>query len=239
MLDGRLGLRSALQCSSRSRKGPASALQNRTCSPAAAVTSRIPHTQFALLPTPPAPWQRPRTRGSGKFRFWHDERRFKGSSDRCVVQQALFDAGGARTGGYPKCSPLPGPLGHQRPSDWDLLWSPARTALKAVPALKLGQLVSALPGMMSITKKARGLEGLRGGRCRGGASRSSGQAHGQRHWCLPAAIPSRLCRQDANCRCTLGYAPALVVGASTSRPASRLPCRPAPLRASPRSGGSA
>ncbi|KAI8474298.1 MAG: tubulin-tyrosine ligase family-domain-containing protein [Monoraphidium minutum] len=96
-----------------------------------------------------------RARGSAKFRFWHDERRFKGPADRCIVQQALFDAGGVRTGGYPKCSPLPGPLGHQRAGDWDMLWSPARTALKALPALKPGQLVSALPGMMSITKKRR------------------------------------------------------------------------------------
>ena len=62
-------------------------------------------------------------------------------------------SGGVRTGGYPKCSPLPGPLGFQRGGDWDMLWSPARTALKAVPELKPGQLVSALPGMMSITKK--------------------------------------------------------------------------------------
>jgi hypothetical protein len=79
----------------------------------------------------------------------------KGPADGCVVQQALFDAGGVRTGGYPKCSPLPGPLGFQRPADWDVLWSPARTALKALPAVKPGQLVSALPGMMSITKKVR------------------------------------------------------------------------------------
>jgi hypothetical protein len=100
----------------------------------------------------PSP-QRPRGRGSAKFRFWHDERRFKGPSDRCVVQQALFGVGGVRTGGYPKAAPLPGPLGFQRPGDWDFLWSPARTALKAVPSLKPGQLVSALPGMMSITKK--------------------------------------------------------------------------------------
>jgi len=71
------------------------------------------------------------------------------------VQQALFDAGGVRTGGYPKCSPLPGPLGFQRVGEWDFLWSPARTALKALSAVKPGQLVSALPGMMSITKKVR------------------------------------------------------------------------------------
>ena len=63
--------------------------------------------------------------------------------------------GGVRTGGYPKAAPIPGPLGYQRGSDWDLLWSPARTALKAAPALKPGQLVSAIPGMFCLTKKVR------------------------------------------------------------------------------------
>lgn len=32
-------------------------------------------------------------RNSGKFRFWHDERRFKGGIEGCLVQQALFEAG--------------------------------------------------------------------------------------------------------------------------------------------------
>lgn len=32
-------------------------------------------------------------RNSGTFRFWHDERRFKGAGERCLVQQALFSAG--------------------------------------------------------------------------------------------------------------------------------------------------
>lgn len=63
--------------------------------------------------------------------------------------------GGVRTGGYPKTAPVSGPLGFQRPSDWDLLWSPARSALKAVPTLKAGQLVSAVPGLYSLTKKVR------------------------------------------------------------------------------------
>lgn len=69
----------------------------------------------------------------GTFRFWQDERRFKGSGERCIVQRALFEAGGVRTGGYPKAAPLPGPLGAQRMTDWDLLWSPAKTALKGKP----------------------------------------------------------------------------------------------------------
>ena len=65
-----------------------------------------------------------------------------------------FATGGVRTGGYPKAAPIPGPLGCQRPGDWDLLWSPARLALKALPA-QPGQLVSAVPGMMSLTRKRK------------------------------------------------------------------------------------
>lgn len=67
-------------------------------------------------------------------------------------------AGGVRTGGYPKTAPVVGPLGYQRPTDWDLLWSPARSALRAVPTVKAGQLVSAVPGMYSLTKKVRGCQ---------------------------------------------------------------------------------
>lgn len=68
----------------------------------------------------------------------------------------MLSAGGVRTGGYPKTAPVSGPLGFQRPGDWDLLWSPARSALKAVPNLKAGQLVSAVPGLYSLTKKVQG-----------------------------------------------------------------------------------
>ncbi|KAL6752058.1 tubulin-tyrosine ligase family-domain-containing protein [Haematococcus lacustris] len=94
-------------------------------------------------------------RNSGTFRFWHDERRFKGSGTNCVVQSALFSQGGVRTGGYPKAAPVPGPLGWQRPTDWDLLWSPARVALQAAPGLQPGQLISAMPGLMSLTRKRK------------------------------------------------------------------------------------
>ncbi len=73
----------------------------------------------------------------------------------CMHAFKSESAGGVRTGGYPKASPVPGPLGCQRPGDWDLLWSPARLALKAIPA-RPGQLVSAVPGMMSLTRKVRG-----------------------------------------------------------------------------------
>lgn len=92
-------------------------------------------------------------KGSGAFRFWTDARRFKAAEDKCLLQSALFASGGIRTGGWPKASPIPGPLGYQRPSDWDFLWSPARLALKSLPLVREGQLVSAFPGLMSLTKK--------------------------------------------------------------------------------------
>jgi hypothetical protein len=96
-------------------------------------------------------------RGSGRFRFWYDEQRFKGRPESCAVPAALERCGGVRTGGHPKRSPVPGPLGWSRPGEWDLLWSPARTALQCVEARRLrsGQLCSALPGMAAITRKRR------------------------------------------------------------------------------------
>jgi hypothetical protein len=81
----------------------------------------------------------PTERIRGAFRFWHDERRFKGDAERCLVQEQLFAVGGIRTGGWPKASPIPGPLGWQRPGDWDMLWSPARTALRAASGVRPGQ----------------------------------------------------------------------------------------------------
>ncbi len=86
-------------------------------------------------------------------------------------------AGGVRTGGYPKAAPIPGPLGFQRPGDWDLLWSPARLALKALPYVKPWQLVSACPGLMSLTRKVR---------ARYGAWKHGGHAQMD----LPAPYPS-------------------------------------------------
>lgn len=90
-----------------------------------------------------------------KFRFWYDERRFKGVAERSIVQQALFEAGGVRTGGYPKAAPVPGPLGSDRMDDWDMLWSPGRSALGAAPKLRTGQLLPCVPGLASITRKAK------------------------------------------------------------------------------------
>lgn len=36
-------------------------------------------------------------KNSGKFRFWHDERRFKGGIEKCLVQQSLYAAGESGT----------------------------------------------------------------------------------------------------------------------------------------------
>jgi hypothetical protein len=39
--------------------------------------------------------------------------------------------------------------------EWDLLWSPSGSALKAAEHMRPGQLLCTLPGMFSITKKRR------------------------------------------------------------------------------------
>jgi len=41
-------------------------------------------------------------------------------------------------GGIPKTTSVCGPVNFQRPAGWDLLWSPARSSLKAVPNVKAG-----------------------------------------------------------------------------------------------------
>jgi hypothetical protein len=46
-------------------------------------------------------------------RFWHDEKRFRGSGDESLAQHALLAAGGIRMGGNPKAAPVQGPMGWQ------------------------------------------------------------------------------------------------------------------------------
>ncbi|GLI59600.1 hypothetical protein VaNZ11_001529, partial [Volvox africanus] len=90
------------------------------------------------------------------FRFWHDEKRFKGTGADSLVQRALASAGGIRTGGHMKSDPTHGPLGWQRMGSWDVLWSPSSTALQAASkGLRRHQLVCAVPGSQSLTRKRR------------------------------------------------------------------------------------
>jgi hypothetical protein len=44
-------------------------------------------------------------------RFWHDEKRFKGTGEDSLAQIALLSIGGARVGGHVKSAPTQGPLG--------------------------------------------------------------------------------------------------------------------------------
>lgn len=74
-----------------------------------------------------------------------------------------------------QAAPCAGPLGYTRSSDWDLLWSPARLALKAAAGgvVRAGQLISAYPGLMSLTRKVkRGILWLAEGRGCGALSTS-------------------------------------------------------------------
>lgn len=96
------------------------------------------------------------------FRFWHDEKRFKGNGETSLAQRALLAAGGRRTGGNVKSAPTNGPMGWQRKAEWDVLWSPASTAHKAHAAgLSSGQMASAVPGTQSICKKKKLADTLR------------------------------------------------------------------------------
>jgi hypothetical protein len=88
------------------------------------------------------------------FRFWHDEKRFKGSGETSLAQRALLALGGKRIGGNIKSDVSIGPMGWQRMEEWDLLWSPASTAHKALEmGLRPGQLCNAMPGTQSICRK--------------------------------------------------------------------------------------
>jgi len=46
-------------------------------------------------------------------RFWHDEKRFRGSGDESLAQHILLAAGGIRMGGNPKAAPVQGLMGWQ------------------------------------------------------------------------------------------------------------------------------
>lgn len=48
-------------------------------------------------------------------RFWHDEKRFRGSGDASLAQHVLFAAGGTRVGGNFKAAKAQGPMGWQVP----------------------------------------------------------------------------------------------------------------------------
>lgn len=89
----------------------------------------------------------------GYFRFWYDEKKFKGTGEDSLVQKALIAAGGIRMGGNAKKAPALGPMGWQRPRDWDLYFSPSGTALKAAEYMRSDQFICAMPGLTSITRK--------------------------------------------------------------------------------------
>ncbi|GFR42134.1 hypothetical protein Agub_g2980, partial [Astrephomene gubernaculifera] len=105
----------------------------------------------------PTSGEAPKAEGSGVvtfFRFWHDEKLFKGRGADCLVRAALAAAGGQRAGGHAKEHPERGPLGWQRLGRWEVLWSPASTAMQAAeqgPSPR--QLLSAVPGTRSLSGK--------------------------------------------------------------------------------------
>jgi hypothetical protein len=59
---------------------------------------------LALAPAPRA--QRLQGSARARRRFWHDEKRFKGTGEKSLVQRALLALGGVRTGGNVKAAPV-------------------------------------------------------------------------------------------------------------------------------------
>ena len=93
---------------------------------------------------------------SQTFRFWHDEKKFKGNGENSLAQRNLLRLGGLRTGGNIKSASSAGPLGWQRKRLWDLIWSPASSSHKCFDGpLRPSAVVSAVPGTQSMTKKKR------------------------------------------------------------------------------------
>lgn len=91
------------------------------------------------------------------FRFWHDEKRFKGDGITSLAQRTLLKLGGLRKGGNVKNDPSNGQMGWEVPSEWDVLWSPSSTAQRALSEplqpLLPNHCVNAVLGSRALTRK--------------------------------------------------------------------------------------
>jgi hypothetical protein len=97
------------------------------------------------------------------FRFWIDEVLYSQGRPAVEVVEAVFaEAGGFRTGGPTrkqkqnlKHSDESALLGWAHAHAWELLWTKSTYAIRAVRALRPGQVVSAVVGLNSLTMKKR------------------------------------------------------------------------------------
>ncbi|KAF5829704.1 tubulin-tyrosine ligase family-domain-containing protein [Dunaliella salina] len=119
--------------------------------------------QFHLSAVPPNAAQVPESvrahnpsqKGEPLFRFWHDEKRFKGDGLTSLAQRTLIKLGGQRKGGNIKSDPSNGQMGWEVPGEWDVLWSPSSTAQRALSLQPLlpNHCVNAVLGSRALTRK--------------------------------------------------------------------------------------
>jgi hypothetical protein len=93
------------------------------------------------------------------FRFWVDHQALSSPRSADLIEQALKQLGGQKTGGVPKLDPVTGQkvkvkdYGYMHLDAWDLLYSITAKAMLAAEMLRPGQLVNIIPGFLCITRK--------------------------------------------------------------------------------------
>ncbi|GAX73724.1 hypothetical protein CEUSTIGMA_g1177.t1 [Chlamydomonas eustigma] len=144
--------------------------------------SLLPYHRFPpswsnhLLPLCPVPLltlcRVPSARASGvdvpfKFRFWIDYQVLSSPASAELIERALLLAGGRKTGGPPKLDAVTAAkvklkdYGYMHMDAWDLLWTITAKAMLAAEILRPGQMVSIVPGFLSITRKTSLVRSLR------------------------------------------------------------------------------
>jgi len=83
---------------------------------------------------------------------WFDEKNFK-EGEIVLVRRAFEAAGAKHAGGAAKHSDEAKVLGYQVPDRWDVLWTVPTPAKHAAPFLAAWQMMNAVPGLVSISKK--------------------------------------------------------------------------------------
>lgn len=117
---------------------------------------------LALAAAPPLPLPDPR-----RFRYWVDFQALSSPESMALAERALQALGGVRTGGPPKPDPAAAAAaaaagnttarirdyGYMHMGSWDLLLSITAKAMLAAEVLRLGQVVSIVPGCLAISRK--------------------------------------------------------------------------------------
>lgn len=101
------------------------------------------------------------------FRFWIDFQALSSPLSAALIERALVEAGGVRTGGPPKADPATGArlsdgvYGYMHMDAWDLLYSVTAKAALAADVLRPGQMLAIIPGLLAVTRKTTLARSLR------------------------------------------------------------------------------